>query len=153
MASSRLRKVSADEGEELQVDMSPMIDMAFLLLIFFLVNAVMLVVKLDTKVQVSIAENSKKQETANGRIVMNVYEDGIYATANGRDEEPFNPGDDQAIVDYLQGLADQFEGKYEPILHLRADKRAQFFRARHIIRLAARVGIKDIRFATYLTDK
>ena len=45
MASTKLRAAQAGDGEELKVDMSPMIDMVFLLLIFFLVNATMIIVE------------------------------------------------------------------------------------------------------------
>lgn len=154
MASSRLRRVSADQGEELQVDMSPMIDMAFLLLVFFLVNAVMLTVKMDPNVKISIAPDSAKMESGNGRIVFNIYGDGFYATANGREEEPFAPGDDPAILDYLRNLKEGYDASgIEPILHLRADQEADFAKARHIIRIAASLGLRDIRFATYQTAK
>jgi len=46
-----------------------MIDMVFLLLIFFLVNAQMIVVKLDKDVRPPIASNTVVDEVRNGRIV------------------------------------------------------------------------------------
>ena len=48
----------ADDGDELAIDMSPMIDMVFLLLIFFLVNATMIIVKQDAAVKPPVARSS-----------------------------------------------------------------------------------------------
>jgi biopolymer transport protein ExbD len=72
MSSKKLRNTQAGEGEELKVDMSPMIDMVFLLLIFFIVNASIVIVKMDKKVKIPIAVNAKKQESKKGRIVITV---------------------------------------------------------------------------------
>ena len=77
MASKRLRAANAEESEGLAVDMSPMIDMVFLLLIFFIVTANLVVVKMDKRVEVPVAENSTPQEKKTGRIVINVYGDGV----------------------------------------------------------------------------
>jgi biopolymer transport protein ExbD len=59
MASSKLRGASAGHDEEAKLDMSPMIDMVFLLLIFFIVNATAIIVKTDPKVLPPVAKNSK----------------------------------------------------------------------------------------------
>ena len=75
MASKKLRSAQEGEHDDTQVDMSPMIDMVFLLLIFFLVNATLIIVKMDKRVKVPIAKFSTKQESKLGRIVMNVYGD------------------------------------------------------------------------------
>ena len=58
MASSKLRKSSAGEEDECNLDMSPMIDMVFLLLIFFIVNATAIIVKTDPEVKPPVAKNS-----------------------------------------------------------------------------------------------
>ena len=50
MASKKLHRAAAGSNDELQVDMSPMIDMVFLLLIFFIVASTVIVVKQDPEV-------------------------------------------------------------------------------------------------------
>ena len=48
MASEKLRAVTESiEGEELQMDMSSMIDLVFLLLIFFMVSSHLIIVQID----------------------------------------------------------------------------------------------------------
>ena len=76
MASKKLRAANAGQDDDMKVDMSPMIDMVFLLLIFFIVTANLVVVKMDKKVEVPVADQSEPQKKKTGRIVINVYGDG-----------------------------------------------------------------------------
>ena len=73
MASSKLRAAQEEQDDDTEVDMSPMIDMVFLLLIFFIVNATLIIVEMDKRVQVPIARYSEKQNDNMGRILINVY--------------------------------------------------------------------------------
>lgn len=149
MASKRLRAVNANEGEGLAVDMSPMIDMVFLLLIFFLVNASLVIVKMDKRVQVPIAENSTPQEKKIGRIVVNVYGDEMEGT-RFRDEEGVTPfADDAAILQYITDAKDKMAGSVTPQLHLRADRNTDFKHARRVIQIAAEAGVNQVIFASY----
>ena len=66
-----------DENEDIEVDMSPMIDMVFLLLIFFIVASIVI----DDKIPVEIpnAAYAKVPENTTGRIVISVNKtDGIF---------------------------------------------------------------------------
>ncbi len=66
-----------DESDDIEVDMSPMIDMVFLLLIFFIVASVVI----DEKVPVEIpnAAFAKVPEDTTGRLVISVNKaDGIF---------------------------------------------------------------------------
>jgi len=80
--SNKLRKLNAKPEEELKMDMSPMIDMVFLLLIFFIVVSTPMVVKMDAKVKPSVAYNAKQPEDKHGRIVVNVRSDGTIYPVN-----------------------------------------------------------------------
>ena len=75
MSSTKLREAQEGQEDDTEVDMSPMIDMVFLLLIFFIVNATLIIVEMDKRVQVPIARYSEKQHDMMGRIVINVYSD------------------------------------------------------------------------------
>lgn len=153
MASKRLRAANAEQGEDLKVDLSPMIDMVFLLLIFFIVNASMVIVKQDPKVNIPVARaaHSLEQTQKNGRIVVNIYEDGSFASELGRDKGPF-PDDDEVIFSYLEKQKDAEKLKgYVPVLHLRGDQASVFKHARRIIRIAGNAGINEVKFATYGT--
>jgi biopolymer transport protein ExbD len=154
MASKKLRASQADPGEEMKIDMSPMIDMVFLLLIFFLVNATLIVVKMDKKVTIPIAKNSKKQEEISGRIVINVYGDEEAAKkANGRfrmDDGTTVFENDKAMVKYIEEQKELMKDKgYTPRIHLRGDKDALFKYNRRVIRSAAAAGVNEVIFVSY----
>jgi biopolymer transport protein ExbD len=148
MASSKLRRTSASQDKELAVDMSPMIDMVFLLLIFFIVNATAIIVKTDPKVKPPIAANAKPQENRLGRIVINIRDDGTYTA------EDFNVilPDDVAIFDLVKKEKERMalEGIVAPKLHLRGHKDAVFSHSRTVIRAAAKAGVDQVVFAVFV---
>jgi biopolymer transport protein ExbD len=141
------KKVSLPSDEESKLDMSPMIDMVFLLLIFFIVNATAIIVQTDPKVLPPIAKNSLKQKDGRGRIVVNVRPDGTYTN------EAFEIlGGKEEITD----LVDKERKKIEalglvPKLHLRGDQRAVFKYSRTAISAAADAGVSQVVFAVYAT--
>lgn len=164
MASKRLRAANAEEGDGLAVDMSPMIDMVFLLLIFFIVTANLVVVKMDKRVEVPVAENSTPQEKKTGRIVINVYGEGV-----GKDGESlehpsgarFSMGDvdftafeddDTAIFEFIKEEKDKMEGTLTPQLHLRGHRGVEFKHVRRIIRISANAGVDQVIFASYASS-
>ena len=126
--------------------MSPMIDMVFLLLIFFLVNASMIIVEMDPEVKPPVASHAKEAKQRLGRIVINIREDGTLFDEKSKvrfneDEDVFNYVEAEKKKIDLRGL--------EPRLHLRGDKRAVFKHCRKVIRLAARAGVDQVIFASY----
>ena len=58
MASSKLQSAMEEQGDDARMDMSPMIDMVFLLLIFFMVASRMVTVKVDDKIKPPVADES-----------------------------------------------------------------------------------------------
>lgn len=137
------------EDEELKIDMSPMIDMVFLLLIFFIVNATAIIVQTDPKVKPPIALNSKRQADGRGRIVINVWADGTFTN-----EQFVRLPGKQEITDIVkkQKLEIETEGLI-PKLHLRGDQNAVFKYSRTAISAAADAGVTQVVFAVYETHK
>lgn len=149
MASSKLRKAASGEEDEAKVDMSPMIDMVFLLLIFFIVNATAIIVQTDPDVLPPVAKNSKRQEDGRGRIVINVRNDGTYTNEKLELME-----DEQAIVDLVKEEKEKIIPLgIVPKLHLRGDQDAVFRYSREAIRAAAEAGVDQVVFAVYQTHK
>jgi biopolymer transport protein ExbD len=147
--SSKLRKASAGDSDECALDMSPMIDMVFLLLIFFVVNSSQTIVKQDSDVKPPIASYGKKQEDKNGRIVVNVYKDGSFKTERGL---PLATDDD--IFEMVKKAKEENDLRsYKSKLHLRGDKDAVFKYSRNVIAVSAKAGVDQVMFATYVTDK
>lgn len=150
MASKKLRSAQSEGDDDTRVDMSPMIDMVFLLLIFFLVNATLIIVEMDKDVKVPIAKHSLKQETKHGRIVINVYGDkdvakGRFRTADGKTS--FESDDD--LMKYIDEQKQMWEQKgHTPRLHLRAHNSVHFTYVRRAIRAAAQAGVNEVIFIT-----
>lgn len=149
MPSSKIRKAANPKDDEAKVDMSPMIDMVFLLLIFFIVNATAIIVQTDPDVLPPVAKNSKRQEDGRGRIVINVRQDGTYT--NEKLELMEN---EAAIVDLVKKMKEEIIPLgIVPKLHLRGDQDAVFRYSREAIRAAAEAGVDQVVFAVYQTHK
>jgi len=150
MSSTKLRAAQEEQDDDTKVDMSPMIDMVFLLLIFFIVNATLIIVEMDKRVQVPIARYSEKQNDKMGRIVVNVYSDehageGRFRMADGK--KVFV--DDEDMVDFIKKEKERWDGKSQkPRLHLRADGKVHFTYVRRVIRAAAAAGINEVIFVS-----
>jgi biopolymer transport protein ExbD len=147
MSASKLRRATGDPESECKMDMSPMIDMVFLLLIFFIVNATAIIVKTDPAIKPPVASNSKRQVDGSGRIVVNVRDDGTFTA------EDFNtvlPGEDE-IFDMVRTMKKRHEELgIVSKLHLRGDKDAVFRHSRTAIRGAARAGVDQVVFGVFV---
>jgi biopolymer transport protein ExbD len=146
MASKRLRALNAQEGDEAKMDMSPMIDMVFLLLVFFIVVSTPMVVQLDPQVKPSVAYNAKAPDDKRGRIVVNVRKDGsIYPV----DFDAGELEEESDIVKYVREQKLDYGDEYKVKLHLRGDKESVFKYSRKVIRAASKAGVSDVIFAAY----
>lgn len=150
MASNKLRAAAAPKEDELQVDMSPMIDMVFLLLIFFIVASTVIVVKQDPNVNPPIADKSKRAEDGKGRIVINVRKDGSFYA----EDTKITFDDADAIEEYVKEkkLIEDAKG-LKPIIHLRGDEGVAFKYIRTVIRASAKAGVDNVVFSVYGFEK
>ena len=139
----------------MKVDMSPMIDMVFLLLIFFLVNASLVIVKMDKKVSIPIATKSKKQAEKLGRIVINVYGDEHASEGRFRMEDGETVfATDHDMQKYIEKEKDVWKQRnLVAKIHLRGDRDSLFKYSRRVIRAAADAGVNEVIFVSYATDK
>ena len=146
MASKKLHRAAAGSNDELQVDMSPMIDMVFLLLIFFIVASTVIVVKQDPEVKPPVAKYSKKAKDGKGRIVINVRQDGTFLAETAT--LTFDDAED--IQEYVKERKAIEEGKgLVPVIHLRGDQGVPFKYVRKVIRAAAIAGVDNVIFSVY----
>jgi biopolymer transport protein ExbD len=144
--SSKLNSACATPEEPCTLDMSPMIDMVFLLLLFFLVNATAIIVQTDPKVTPPVASQGKPQEDGRGRIVINVRKDGTYTSEDFR---VVLPGEVE-IADLVKKEKEKIDLLgITPKLHLRGDKEAIFKYSRTAIKAAASAGVDQVVFAVY----
>ena len=149
MASKKIRRLNSDEGD-LKVDMSPMIDMVFLLLIFFIVASTVIVVKQDPEVAPAVAKHSKKPKDGKGRIVINVRNDGSFLDETSK--QSF--ADVNLLTEYILKMKDIEDAKgLKPLIHLRGDKGVTFNYVRTVIRAASRAGVDTVNFSVYGFEK
>ena len=97
MASEKLIKAAAGPEEDLHMNMSPMIDLVFLLLIFFMVNSTLIIVRIDKEVKIPTADQAKVAKDAQGRIVINIRENGDFFDVNHERLE-----DEDAVMEYVR---------------------------------------------------
>ena len=156
MASDKLRALNAKEEKESEMDMSPMIDMVFLLLIFFIVVSTPLVVKVDPKVKPAVAFNSEKVKDSNGRIVLNIRGEKDYRKASFKEEEGGKMETEEEITKYIEDEViriNKLNSNYTPRLHLRGDKEVLFEHSQTAIAAAAKAGVNQILFSVYPFNK
>jgi len=150
MASAKLRRAMAEEGEEMKLDMSPMIDLVFLLLIFFMVSSHMIIVKIDMNVKPPTADTAQVAKNNEGRIVVNIYEDGTF---HGPEDGMDFPTAD-AVSEYVDAERQKNdESRMKSRLHLRADKRVKTRYIKEIVKAAADALVVDVIFGAFVVEK
>lgn len=141
---SRRRKAELFPQKNLVIDMSPMIDLVFLLLIFFMTSSRLISYLQDPNVAVPIAYEAKVSKNIEGRYVINVYADGSIHTGDGRVE--------LSLKQLEQRIARFRETTPNAKLLLRADRSVRHEKVREVIQASVRGGVSDVVFATFLTD-
>ena len=147
-------KLKKPDEPEANVDMTPMIDCVFQLLIFFMVCATMSKVDQTPEVVLPIAPKAAIPENPVGRGVVNIVPLGTPVGDGATSEDkPFiiygqltdEPGLVKAISERL---------KTEPHLriYMRVDKNAEFKTVKCAIRACANAGVFDIIFGAFQSE-
>ena len=144
-------KLKKQEEPEASVDMTPMIDCVFLLLIFFMVCATMSKVDQTPEVVLPIAPKAAIPDDLRGRGVVNIVPLGT-PVGNGATSEA-TPFIIYGQVTDEPGLAKVISERRatEPELRIytRVDKNAEYKVVKRAIRACASAGIFDIIFGTF----
>ena len=154
MASRKLQGVLAQAEEDAKMDMSPMIDMVFLLLIFFMVASRMVTVRVDPAIKPPVANESVKPKSVKGRIVFNIYAketggESKYTTSDGSKTVTL-----EEITQRVEKFADSMEASgTEASLLLRAHKDAEVSDIKKVAKAAAEGGINKVIFGAFKTAK
>ena len=147
-------KLRKPDEPEANVDMTPMIDCVFQLLIFFMVCATMSKVDQTPEVVLPIAPRAAIPENPVGRGVVNIVPLGTPVGDGATSEDkPFiiagqvtdEPGLAKAISERL---------KTEPNLrvYMRVDRNAEFKTVKRAIRACANAGVFDIIFGAFQSE-
>ncbi len=149
MASEKLKALRLDEGDAMPMDMSSMIDLVFLLLIFFMVSSHLIIVQIDKRVAPPTAKNAAVAKNATGRVVVNVLADGsIWA------QDQVELTSSEAIEDYVDQAKQRNDQSQIPTrLNLRADENVDTRVIKKVVQAAGKVGVVDVIFGTYVVER
>jgi biopolymer transport protein ExbD len=149
--SAKLKNAMVDDSSDMKMDMSPMIDMVFLLLIFFMVASNMITIQLDPKVDVPDARYSKVDDIFKGRILINIHADGKMYGIDGDDGPEL---DEVAITEMASNAKEIYAGTKTTVrLFIRADKGAPVRSIKKATKAAGIAGVNNVMFTSYLKSK
>jgi biopolymer transport protein ExbD len=140
--SKRTSELFPEQG--LVIDMSPMIDLVFLLLVFFMTSSRLISYMQDPNVEVPIAYDSVVSKNIEGRYVVNLYADGSLFSGDGRERLTLEQLESR--ISHVKALRPEIK------LLLRADRRVKHKEVREAIQASVRGGVSDVVFATFSTE-
>jgi len=149
MASKKARN-AGQVTDTLDMDMSPMIDLTFLLLIFFMVSSHLITIQIDRRVKPPTAKNAQVAEVKHGRVVVNILADG---SVWGQDQIELPTS--EAISDYIDQARIRNEGaNITPTrLHLRADQEVDTRIIKKVVQAAGEVGVSEVIFGSLTVER
>ncbi|MEM9281342.1 MAG: biopolymer transporter ExbD [Verrucomicrobiota bacterium] len=127
-------------GPGLKADLSPMIDLVFLLLIFFMVAANIITFPKDPNVVIPVASDAKVPELVEGRVVINLYVDGTIKDVSGNV---------LTLESLEQRMAQTKAQNANTRLHLRAHKGVPYKFIQDASRASSAGGVPTVIFSTY----
>lgn len=126
--------------DEVAVDMSPMIDLVFLLLIFFLVASAVIKVE-KVPIEVPDAVYAKVPEDETGRFAITVNTDGDLF---------IGPASEQVTLEELTDrMRSEVEADPEIRIVIRADRTVKYGTNEKIMEACAEAGANDLIFAAF----
>lgn len=125
-------------GPRVRFQMAPMIDIIFLLLIFFICVSTFDRLESEADVALPAANAWKRIEKDQTTLLINIPRRGNIKI----NQVPFFPGQAEA---FLRSLVAKHGNTFEVII--RADKGVRYERTKDVIRACARVGLTRIAFA------
>lgn len=134
MASRRRKRAEDEVGFQL----APMIDMTFLLLIFFMLTTTVTNQKVIRNVNVPVAPSAVIPKDAAHRLLVNIDAGGNIFLGDALVNEKTLASE----------LARQFKNNPPLQLYLRADRSVEFKRIKEVVRLATEAGAIKVILAT-----
>ena len=151
MVSNKLSRARAASQDAMKMDMSPMIDMVFLLLIFFMIASRMITIKLDPKVLPPVADESVPGKKFKGRLIVNIYKDGEFYDQS---TPPQKMSEEQITEEARKIYEKQQNDPANPAkLMIRADRLAPVLAIKKVTKAAAAGGLNTVIFSSYVTSK
>jgi len=136
-----VKHISINE-EECAFEMAPMIDMVFLLLIFFMCASTLPNLTKDKAVELPVASDSVIPKNKKQEAVINIRKEG----------EVFWGQELCEMADITEYAAQRMENAPELKIYIRADKDVPHRFVRRAVEACAKAGAMDIQFAAYQTE-
>ncbi len=135
-------KVIRRHGSQPGFMLAPMIDMTFLLLIFFMLTSKISKEQIKLDVALPVAANAVIPDDLSDRDIINIDGDGQYYVGN-------NPMSVEELTEYLNMRFEDFP----PLrLYVRADRETPAKKIKELMRLSAEAGAIDVIFGSYQTE-
>jgi biopolymer transport protein ExbD len=139
---------SSTEDDELEINLTPLIDIVFLLLIFFMVSTTF-TKESQLKIQLPQADGEKATAQENPQLVIEISALGIYAVKGPEDTETrqiLNSGVEALRRVIRSAVANQDKDKI--VVIVRADKDTPHHAVVRALSVAGKQGLTQITFAT-----
>lgn len=136
-------KIPTEGGDE-EVNMAPMIDMVFLLLIFFMVASHLSSME-RIPVPLPVADKAKVPEEARDRQLVSI----LALDETGEEAYIFMNLKEVSIEEFGPVIRDLHEADENLQVYLRADRRVKHKHIKAVMEACAQAGIVDIIFGTF----
>lgn len=137
----RFREINSQQGAELEL--APMIDVVFLLLIFFIVSWQSARFERDMDISVPSAEEAENKDRQAGEIIINVRKDGT-VILNGLEVT------EEQLLAKLVAVSEAFP---DQAVILRGSSEASFQSIIDVLDHVKKAGIWNVAFATTRPEK
>lgn len=132
-------KVKRRHVEDIGFQIAPMIDITWILIIFFMVTTQLVESQFDVEVELPLASAAVVPTEMQGRVIVNVDADGNYHLGN----EPVNLAQ---LTDHLRRRMIEFP----PLkVYLRADASTPALRTKEFYRACAEAGAIEVILGTF----
>jgi biopolymer transport protein ExbD len=132
-------KVTRRPDDEMGFQLAPMIDMTFLLLIFFMVTTKISKEQIKEEVKLPVASNAIIPEDVSNRDIISIDAQGRYFIGQ-------EIADKKRLAEYLKK---RFKNTPPLRLYIRADQKTSGKKIKEIMKMAADAGAVDVIFGSY----
>jgi biopolymer transport protein ExbD len=132
-------KIMRRAEDEVGFQLAPMIDMTFLLLIFFMVTTKISKEQIKEEVKLPVASNALIPEDVSNRDIISIDAQGRYFIGQ-------EIADKKRLAEYLKK---RFENTPPLRLYIRADQKTSGKKIKEIMKMAADAGAVDVIFGSY----
>lgn len=132
-------KLAKKQEDEIGFQLAPMIDMTFLLLIFFMVTTKISKEQVNVEIKLPTASNASIPDDLSNRDIISIDKDGTYYIGQ-------TPADKNQLTDHLK---ERFKVTPPLRLYVRADKNTPGKQIKELMRIASEAGAVNVIFGTY----